>query len=217
MAFDYKKEEKEYYPKKEKITIVKVKKMNFLAVFGEGDPNEPDGEYKKSIELLYPVAYTLRMSYKTDYKIENFFEYVVPPLEGFWWQDGIKGVDLNNKQKFKFISLLRLPDFITKKDYEWAIKKVTIKKKQDFSKVKFFTYEEGLCVQSLHIGPYDEEFKTVEKMHKYLEENNCQLDINDKRYHHEIYLSNPLKTKPEKLKTIIRHPIKKGAKNEKNN
>lgn len=208
MSYDYKKEEKHLYPKKEEISIVKVKKMNFLAVYGQGDPNQEDGEYKKSIELLYPIAYTLRMSYKTDYKIPGFFEYVVPPLEGFWWQEGIKGVDLENKQNFKFISLLRLPDFISKKDFDWAIKRASQKKKKDFSKVEFLTYEEGLCVQALHIGPYDEEIKTVMKMHKYIKNNNYQLDINDNRYHHEIYLNNPLKTKAEKLKTIIRHPIK---------
>ena len=208
MAYDYKKEEKELYPPKEDISIVNIKKMKFLAVFGEGDPNDEDGEYKKSIELLYPIAYTLRMSYKTDYKIPGFFEYVVPPLEGFWWQEGIKGVDLENKQNFKFISLLRLPDFISKKDFDWAIKRASEKKKIDFSKVEFLTYEEGLCVQALHIGPYDEEIKTVMKMHEYIKNNNYQLDINDNRFHHEIYLNNPLKTKPEKLKTIIRHPIK---------
>ena len=208
MAYDYKKEEKELYPPKEDISIVNIKKMKFLAVFGEGDPNDEDGEYKKSIELLYPIAYTLRMSYKTDYKIPVFFEYVVPPLEGFWWQEGIKGVDLENKQNFKFISLLRLPDFISKKDFDWAIKRASEKKKIDFSKVEFLTYEEGLCVQALHIGPYNEEIKTVKKMHKYIKNNNYQLDINDNRFHHEIYLNNPLKTKPEKLKTIIRHPIK---------
>lgn len=208
MAYDFKKNNKELYLPKDKPVIVNVPKINYLAVRGQGNPNNPDGEYVKSISLLYAVAYTLRMSYKTDYKINGFFEYVVPPLEGFWWQDNIKGVDYSNKDSFKFISLIRLPDFITKKDFDWAIETATKKKKQDFSKVEFFTYDEGLCVQCMHIGPYDDEPITVEKMHRYLEENGYLLDITDSRYHHEIYISDPRKCDVSKQKTAIRHPIK---------
>ena len=208
MAYDFKKQHKELYLPKDKPVIVNVPKMNYLAVRGQGNPNNPDGEYVKSIQLLYGIAYTLRMSYKTDYKINGFFEYVVSPLEGFWWQENIKGVDYSNKDSFKFISLIRLPDFISKKDFDWAIETASKKKKMDFSKVEFFTYDEGLCVQCMHIGPYDDEPITVEKMHKYLEENGYLLDITDDRYHHEIYISDPRKCDISKQKTVIRHPIK---------
>ena len=208
MVFDYKKEYKEYYMPKNKPSIISIPKMNYLAIRGKGNPNEIDGEYQKSIELLYGIAYTLKMSYKGNYKIEGFFEYVVPPLEGFWWQEGVHGVDYTRKDDFQFISLIRLPDFITKKDFEWAIEEATKKKKQDFSKVEFFTYDEGLCVQCMHIGSYDDEPKTVDSMHRYMEEEGYMLDISDVRYHHEIYLSDPRKCKTDKLKTVIRHPVK---------
>lgn len=208
MVFDYKKEYKEYYMPKNKPSIISIPKMNYLAIRGKGNPNEIDGEYQKSIGLLYGIAYTLKMSYKGNYKIEGFFEYVVPPLEGFWWQEGVHGVDYTRKDDFQFISLIRLPDFITKKDFEWAIEEATKKKKQDFSKVEFFTYDEGLCVQCMHIGSYDDEPKTVDSMHRYMEEEGYMLDISDVRYHHEIYLSDPRKCKTDKLKTVIRHPVK---------
>ena len=209
MSFDYKKEYKEFYMPKNKPSIVEIPPMNYLAVRGKGDPNEEDGEYKASISLLYAIAYTIKMSYKGDYKIDGYFQYVVPPLEGFWWQSNIKGVDYAHKEKFEFISLIRLPDFVKKEDFDWAIQEATHKKKQDFSKVEFFHYEEGLCVQCMHKGSYDEEPKTVELMHQCMEENGYELDITDFRYHHEIYLSDPRKCTPEKLKTVIRHPIKK--------
>lgn len=209
MAFDFKKEYKEFYLPKNTPSIIKVPKMNYLAVRGCGDPNEENGDYQNTISLLYGVAYTLKMSYKGAHKIEGFFEYVVPPLEGFWWQEGVKGMDYNHKEKLKFISLIRLPDFITEEDFNWAIKEATKKKKQDFSRVEFFEYDEGICVQCMHIGSYDEEPKTTESMHQYMKEQGYELDINDKRYHHEIYLSDPRKTEKDKLKTVIRHPIKK--------
>lgn len=170
MAFDYKKEYKEFYLPKNKPSIITIPKMNFIAVRGIGNPNEENGEYKKTIDLLYAIAFTLKMSYKGNYKIDGYFPYVVPPLEGFWWQDGIEGIDYNKKEEFHFISLIRLPDFITKKDFLWAIKEASDKKKQDFSKVEFLTYEEGLCVQCMHIGSYDDEPKTTELMHNYMEE-----------------------------------------------
>ena len=209
MAFDYKKEYKEFYIPKNKPSIVKVPKMNYIAVRGSGNPNDENGDYQNAIRLLYGIAYTIKMSYKGSYKIDGFFEYVVPPLEGFWWQDGIKGIDYNRKDDFKFISIIRLPDFVTKKDFEWAIEEATKKKKQDFSRVEFLTYDEGLCVQCMHNGSYDDEPKTVELMHNYMEENGYELDITNERYHHEIYLSDPRKCDVSKLKTVIRHPIKK--------
>ncbi len=208
MAFDFKKEFKEFYLPKDKPSIVKIPKMNYLAVRGKGNPNDENGEYKKAIELIYAVAYTLKMSYKSDYKIEGFFEYVVPPLEGFWWQDGIKGYDSTRKDDFSWISLIRLPDFIKKENFDWSIKTATTKKKMDFSKMEYFTYDEGLCVQCMHIGSYDNEPQTTEKMEKYAKEQGFTIDISDTRHHHEIYLSDPRKTDVAKLKTVIRHPVK---------
>lgn len=209
MAFDYKKEYKEFYMPKNKPSIITIPKMNFIAVRGKGNPNTVDGEYKKSIGLLYAIAYTIKMSYKGDYNIDGYFNYVVPPLEGFWYQDGIKGIDYSNKDAFNWISIIRLPDFVTKKDFNWAIKEATTKKKLDFSKVEFFTYNEGICVQCMHIGPYDDEPKTVELMDNYAKENGYEIDITTKRYHHEIYLSDPRRCNSSNLKTVIRHPIKK--------
>ena len=209
MAFDFKKEYKEFYMPKNKPEIVNVPTANYIAVRGKGNPNTPDGEYQQAISVLYAVAYTLKMSYKTDYKIEGFFEYVVPPLEGFWWQDNVRGVDYGNKDAFNWISVIRLPDFITKKDFEWAIETSTRKKKIDCSKAEFLTIDEGLCVQIMHIGSFDNEPETVAIMDAFLEENGCVNDINEKRLHHEIYMSDARKVAPEKWKTVIRHPIKR--------
>ena len=209
MAFDYKKEYKEFYIPKNKPSIVNIPKMNYIAVRGKGNPNDLDGDYQKTIGLLYSIAYTIKMSYKSSYKIDGFFEYVVPPLEGFWWQDGVKGMDYNEKDKLNFISIIRLPDFVTKKDFDWAINEATKKKKEDFSRVEFLTYDEGLCVQCMHIGSYDDEPKSVNLMYEYIKENGYELDITDKRFHHEIYLSDPRKCDVNKLKTVIRHPIKR--------
>lgn len=208
MPFDYKKEYKEFYMPPKKPGIVEVPPMNYIAVRGNGDPNEEDGEYKESIGLLYGIAFTIKMSYKGDHKIEGFFEYVVPPLEGFWWQDGVDGIDYAHKEEFNFISLIRLPDFVTKADFDWAVVEATKKKKTDFSKVEFLTYNEGLCVQCMHIGPYDNEPATIAAMHEYAEQNGYELDITNARYHHEIYLSDPRKCDPSRLKTVVRHPIK---------
>lgn len=207
MSFDYKKEYKEYYAPPKKPTIVTVPKMNYLAVRGKGDPNVEDGAYKKSIGMLYPMAFTLKMSHKKNYNIEGYYEYVVPPLEGFWWQQGIKGVDYTNKANFEWISVIRLPDFITKKDFDWAIDEVS-KKGIDVSAVEYFTYNEGLSVQCMHIGPYDNEPATVEAMHEYADQQGYQIDITEKRMHHEIYLSDVRKCAVEKLRTVVRHPIK---------
>jgi len=209
MVFDFKKEYKELYKPKDKPSIINVEKANFIAVRGVGDPNAENSEYKQSVSLLYPIAYAIKMSKKGDYKIDGYFDFVVPPLEGFWWQEGIKGVDYANKDSFNFISLIRMPDFVTKEVFEWAIEETTRKKKEDFSKVEFFTYDEGLCVQCMHIGPYNDEPITVEAMHEYMIEQGYELDITDERFHHEVYISDVRKTSPEKLKTVLRHPIKK--------
>lgn len=209
MTFDYKKEYKEFYLPKNKPSIIEVPKMNYIAVRGQGNPNDENGEYQNTLSLLYTIAYTLKMSYKGSYKIKGFFEYVVPPLEGLWRQEGIDGIDYNQKDKLKFISIIRLPDFITKSDYNWALEEAARKKKQDFSRVEFFTYDEGECVQCMHIGSYDAEPETVELMHEYMKEEGYTLDITDKRMHHEIYLSDPRKCDVSKLKTVIRHPVKK--------
>ena len=209
MVFDFKKEYKELYKPKDKPSIINVEKANFIAVRGVGDPNAENSEYKQSISLLYPIAYAIKMSKKGDYKIDGYFDFVVPPLEGFWWQEGIKGVDYANKDSFNFISLIRMPDFVTKEVFEWAIEETTRKKKEDFSKVEFFTYDEGLCVQCMHIGPYNDEPITVEAMHEYMIEQGYELDITDERFHHEVYISDVRKTSPEKFKTVLRHPIKK--------
>ena len=209
MAFDFKKEYKEFYLPKNKPSIVTVPKMNYIAVRGSGDPNAEGGEYKESIGLLYGIAFTIKMSKMGDHRIDGYFDYVVPPLEGFWWQQGMTGIDYNHKEKFEWISVIRLPDFVTKADFEWAKEEATKKKKADFSKVEFFTYEEGLCVQCMHIGSYDDEPATIDAMHEFIEKEGYVLDITDKRIHHEIYLSDARKVAPEKLKTVIRHPIRK--------
>lgn len=209
MAFDYKKEFKEFYMPKTKPEIIEIPQMNYIAVRGSGNPNEAGGDYSKAISVLYPVAYTLKMSYKTDYKMQGFFEYVVPPLEGFWWQKDVKGVDYSNKESFQWISLIRLPDFVTENDFNWAVENATLKKKIDCSIAAFLTIKEGLCVQMMHIGAYDDEPATVAKMDEFLKEQGYENDFNEQRLHHEIYLSDPRKTAVEKCKTVIRHPIRK--------
>lgn len=209
MAFDFKKEFKEFYMPKNKPQIVTVPKANYIAVRGAGDPNEEDGAYKKAIGVLYAVAYTLKMSYKTDYKIKGFYEYVVPPLEGLWWQEGIAGVDYTNKATFQWISMIRLPEFITKEDFTWAVQTAEAKKGMDCSSVEFITLEEGLCVQIMHMGAFDDEPETVKKMDEFIEEQGYENDFTDTRLHHEIYLSDARRVAPEKWKTVIRHPIRK--------
>ena len=194
---------------KSKPEIVTVPKMNYIAVRGKGNPNVEDGEYKKSIELLYGIAYTIKMSKKGDHKIEGYFDYVVPPLEGFWWQDDVDGIDYGHKENFQWISVIRLPDFVTKADFDWAVDEATRKKKMDFSKVEFLEIEEGLCVQCMHSGSYDDEPASIAAMDKFIADNGYENDISDTRRHHEIYLSDARKVAPEKLKTVIRHPIKK--------
>ena len=209
MAFDFKKEYKEFYMSKSVPEIVTVPKANYIAVRGMGDPNQEGGAYQSAVSILYAVAYTLKMSYKTDYRIEGFFEYVVPPLEGFWWQEGVGGIDYGDKSTFHWISVIRLPEFVTKKDFDWAVEEAARKKKLNCSLAEFLTIEEGLCVQIMHIGPFDHEPSTVALMDQYIAENGYANDMNENRLHHEIYLSDARKAAPEKWKTIIRHPIRK--------
>ena len=177
MAFDFKKEYKEFYMPKNRPEIVTVPKANYIAVRGKGNPNEEGGAYQQAIGVLYAVAYTLKMSYKTDHRIDGFFEYVVPPLEGFWWQENTDGVDYNDKSAFNWISVIRLPDFITKADFEWAVETATKKKKLDCSSAEFMTIEEGLCVQIMHLGAFDDEPTTVALMDAYLEQNGYVNDM----------------------------------------
>ena len=209
MAFDFKKEYKEFYLPKAKPELVTVPPMNYIAVRGKGDPNEEDGAYKQAIGLLYGIAYTIKMSKKGSHQIDGYFDFVVPPLEGFWQQSGSNTIDYAHKENFEWISVIRLPDFVTKTDFDWAVQEAAAKKKLDFSPVEFLTVDEGLCVQCMHIGPYDDEPATVAAMDAFVQANGYANDLTDARRHHEIYLSDVRKTVPEKLKTVIRHPIKK--------
>ena len=209
MAFDFKKEYKEFYLPKNKPQIVNVPKAKYIAVRGKGNPNEEGGAYQQAINVLYAVAYTLKMSYKTDYKIEGFFEYVVPPLEGFWWQDDVDGVDYSDKSTFNWISVIRLPDFVSKTDFDWAVTTATKKKKLDCSSAELLPVDEGMCVQIMHDGPFDDEPVTVALTDAYLEQNGYANDFSENRLHHEIYLSDARKVAPDKWRTVIRHPIKK--------
>lgn len=209
VAFDYKKGYKEYYLPPKKPGVVEVPEMAFLAVRGHGDSNEEGGAYKDALEMLYGVAYTIKMSKKGDHRIEGYFDFVVPPLEGFWWQDGVLGVDYARKEDFNWISAIRVPDFVTRGEFEWAVEEATAKKKRDFSQVELLTIEEGLCVQCLHVGPYDDETATVEAMRAFAEESGYVEDFSDERMHHEIHLNDARRTAPEKLKTVIRHPVRR--------
>lgn len=209
MAFDYKKEYREFYLPKEKPEIVEIPEMNYIAVRGQGNPNEEGGQYQQAIGILYSLAYTIKMSYRGEHKIQGYFEYVVPPLEGFWWQDGVEGVDYSRKETFQWISLIRLPEFVSQEDFHWAVKEVERKKNIDCSKAEFLTVQEGLCVQIMHIGAYDNEPATVAVMNEFLEKNGYVNDFTQNRRHHEIYLSDARRVAPERWKTVIRHPIRK--------
>lgn len=209
MAFDFKKEYKEFYMPKTKPEIVTVPPMNYIAVPGQGDPNEEGGAYKEAIGVLYAIAYTIKMSKMGDHRIDGYFDFVVPPLEGFWWQQGGEGVDFSDKSTFCWISVIRLPDFVTKSDFDWAVAEVARKKKLDCSMAEFLTINEGLCVQILHQGSFDDEPATVAVMDAYLAANGYRNDFTSQRLHHEIYLSDARKVAPEKWKTVIRHPISK--------
>lgn len=209
MAFDYKKEYKEFYLPGKKPQIVEIPDMNFIAVKGKGDPNQEGGDYKRAIGLLYGIAFTIKMSKKGSHAIQGYFDYVVPPLEGFWKQEGIEGFDDGRKEEFQWISVIRLPDFVQREDFRWAVEEAERKKKQDFSKVEFLTIREGLCVQCMHIGPFDEEPETVAQMDQFIRAQGYVNDFSDSRLHHEIYLSDARRIPAEKWRTVIRHPIRK--------
>lgn len=214
MAFDFKKEYKEFYLPRSKPQIVEIPPMNFIAVRGRGDPNVPGGEYQAAMQTLYGVAFTIKMSKLGDRQIDGYFDYVVPPLEGFWRQEGVEGIDYAHKESFQWISLIRLPDFVVRADFDWAVAEATKKKKADFSRAEFLPYREGLCVQCMHLGAYDDEPATVALMDAFLRENGYENDFAPGRYHHEIYLSDARRVAPEKRKTVIRHPIRPAAKTE---
>lgn len=208
MAFDFKKEYKEFYLPKAKPETVNVPLMNYIAVRGSGDPNEEGGAYKASIGLLYAIAFTIKMSKLENHKIEGYFDYVVPPLEGFWWQKDREGIDYSNKASLQWISVIRLPDFVSRADFEWAATEVAQKKKLDTSLAEYLTLNEGLCVQMLHIGAYDDEPASIAKMEEYIVDKGYEKDVTAKRLHHEIYLSDARKVPAERRRTVIRIPIK---------
>ena len=209
MPYDFKKEQRQFYAPPETPVLVTLPAMNYAAVRGQGDPNQPGGAYQQAVGILYAVSYTLKMSPKQGRAIPGFFEYVVPPLEGFWWQEGVDGADYRNTAGFHWISVIRLPDFITPADFTWAVETAGRKKKLDCSPAEFLTVEEGLCVQMTHRGPYDTEPATVAAMARFARENGCAVDITLTRLHHEIYLSDPRKTPADKRKTVIRHPLRR--------
>lgn len=211
MPFDYKKEYKEFYLPPRTPGMITVPAMNFLAVRGQGDPNQEDGAYKQALGMLYAVAFTIKMSRKGQHQLEGYFDYVVPPLEGLWWQENTRGVDYTRKQDFQWISMIRLPEFVTREAFDWAIREATEKKQQDFSKVEFFSWEEGLCVQCMHIGPYDAESTTVAAMNEYTRAQGYEADFGEDRFHHEIYLSDARRCSPERLKTVIRQPVRRSG------
>ncbi|MGI5857062.1 MAG: GyrI-like domain-containing protein [Candidatus Merdivicinus sp.] len=209
MAYDFKKEQKKFYMPGKTPELVTVPAANYIAVSGQGDPNKEDGSYQQAIAVLYAVAYTLKMSAKSGRRMEGFFEYAVPPLEGFWRQKGRDNVDYSHKDSFCWTSVIRLPDFVSPEDLDWAVRTASEKKKLDCSPAVFLTVEEGLCVQIMHTGPFDSEPASVALMDQFLRENGYVNDIGETRLHHEIYLSDPRRTAPERRKTVIRHPVRK--------
>lgn len=210
MAFDYKKEFKEFYLPPKKPMLVDVPPMRYLAVRGSGDPNEPEGAYQQALGLLYAVAFTIKMSERGGHRIEGYFPYVVPPLEGLWWTD--EGpLDLTHKERLRWISMIRLPDFVSEADFAWAVAEASAKKGRDFSRVELLPYDEGRCVQCMHIGPYDREPETLAAMDAFCAAQGYTADLSAARRHHEIYLSDPRRAAPEKLRTVLRCPVKPGG------
>lgn len=209
MAFDFKKEFKEFYLPPREPALVEVPPMSFVAVRGAGDPNAEGGEYQAALEMLYGITFTVKMSYKSGFEIAGFYEYALPPLEGLWFQEGVDGVDYSRKADFNWISMIRLPEFVTGEVFESARKLASQKKGKDFSKAEYFTYDEGLCVQCMHLGPYDDEPATVAAMDEYAAAQGCALDFSPKRLHHEIYLNDPRRAAADKLRTVIRHPVRR--------
>lgn len=208
MAFDFKKEDKELYAPKKGPGIIDVPSVIYVAVRGSGDPNDEDGAYQQAIAVLYAISYTIKMSKKGTRQIEGYIDFVIPPLEGFWWQDAVEGVDYAHKEAFNWIAVIRLPDFVTREVFGWAVEEATAKKKIDCSIAEYLQVREGLCVQCLHVGSYDDEPATVEAMDAFARERGYEIDLSEERRHHEVYLSDARKVAPDKLKTIVRHPIK---------
>lgn len=206
--FDYKKEYKEFYLPPKTPGIITIPEINYLSVQGKGDPNEPEGEYKAAVGMLYAIAFTIKMSGWAGHKMDGYFSYVVPPLEGLWKMAGNVPIDYAHKENFEWRAMIRLPEFVTKEEFDWAVSEATEKKQMDFSKVTYFTYQEGLCVQCMHIGSYDDEPATIQKMKAFFEEQGYAEDLSEKRLHHEIYLSDPRRTAKERLRTVIRQPIR---------
>jgi len=209
MAKDYKKEYKDLYLPKTKPMIVDIPEMQFVAIEGKGDPNDKNGEYFKAMQILYSIQFTIKMSKMGNNKLNGYFDYVVPPLEGLWWFDNNEKISSKNKSKYNWISMIRLPEFVDKNIFKWACDEVLNKKNIETKNAKFLKIKEGLCVQCMHMGSYDDEPKTIDLIEKFIEENNLKNDIAEKRRHHEIYLSDPRKTAIEKLRTVIRIPVKK--------
>ena len=212
MAFDFKKEHKELYAPKKGPGIIEVPPVTYVAVRGSGDPNEEGGAYQQAIAVLYAISYTIKMSKKGSRQIEGYADFVVPPLEGFWWQDAVEGVDYAHKEAFNWIAVIRLPDFVTREVFGWAVEEAASKKKIDCSIAEYLRVREGLCVQCLHVGSYDDEPATVEAMDAFAREQGYEIDLSEERRHHEVYLSDARKVAADKLKTIVRHPIKPAGK-----
>lgn len=207
---DYKKEYKDLYMPKKKPSIIEVPEMIFIMVDGKGNPNTLES-YKKAMEILYGLSFTIKMSKMSGTQPKGYFDYVVPPLEGLWWVDdgNFDGQNVSDKDKFCWTSMIRQPEFVTEAVFEWAKESLQKKKSYiDFSSTRLVTFREGLCCQVMHVGPYDAEPETIKMMEKYIKENGYVLDINSERLHHEIYLGDPRRTKPENLKTVIRHPVR---------
>ena len=207
---DYKKTEKHLYLPKAP-AIVQVPEMAFFAVDGAGDPNTSPA-YQQAMEILYGLSFTVKMSRMSGEEPAGYFDYVVPPLEGLWWTDdpGFDGKPPADKNDFRWTSLIRQPDFVTEDIFGWALERLAKKKPElDLSKARFLRWEEGLCAHLLHIGPYDEEPASIDKLSAFTETEGYSVDFSETRRHHEIYLGDPRRTAPEKLKTVIRHPVKK--------
>lgn len=208
MPYDFKKEQRSLYHPGKRPALIDVPTMNYIAVREQGDPNQPDSEYKRSIQDLYSVAYTIKMSKKGSHHIPGYFDFVVPPLEGFWWQDGDQGIDFTRKDRFHFVSCIRMPDFVDRAIFNWAVQTASTKKQLDLTNVEFLTLDEGRCAQIMHVGTYDEEPATIAKLTDFVTQNDLQPDYSATRRHHEIYLSDPRRTKPENCKTVIRIPVR---------
>lgn len=203
-VFDFKKEYKDLYLPKQKPMRIHVPKMSFLAVDGEGDPN--GDAYQNAVSALYSISYTIKMSKMGQSRPAGYFDYVVPPLEGLWWTPG--PFELFERADWLWSAMIRQPEFVNSETLAWA-KEQSAKKKPDIdtSVVTLTELTEGDCVQMMHIGPFATEPETLAAMHAYMEAQGLRDDVGSVRKHHEIYLNDPRKTAPDKLKTVLRHPV----------